>query len=204
MPNKLVMQLTKSRPRTICARGETTTLFTSYQNMIALLAVDAFIPTPRLAQPGQPAAQMEVLPRVRMGLFDFIGNGGKPESEQETPKGFAAVSHILLTGTDAVERAEALKARLDANELSFGEAAVQFSECRSKGKMGNLGAFRGPTSNLPLGLGRIWNLPYEGKEVPEFDSLVFSPATPLNVVSVVTTAWGTHLVKVNARGPPDA
>ena len=167
--------------------------------MIAVLAVDAFIPTPRLVQPVQPAAQP-----VRMGLFDFLGSPGAAGdgAEQETPKGFAAVSHILLTGADAVERAEALKTRLDADELSFAEAAVQFSQCRSKGKMGDLGAFRGPTSNLPLGLGRVWNLPYEGKEVPEFDSHVFSQATPLNEISVITTDWGTHLVKVNARGPP--
>lgn len=140
---------------------------------------------------------------LRMGLFDFLGGGGEEAPPQDTPKGFAAVSHILLTGSDSDERAEALKARIDNDELSFGDAAVQYSECRSKGKKGNLGAFRGPTQALPLGLGRVWNLPYEGKEVPEFDKLVFDQSTSLDTVHTVKTSFGTHLVMITGRGPPD-
>lgn len=137
-----------------------------------------------------------------MTLFDFFGGGGEPE-QVSLQKGFAAVSHILLCGAEADEQATSLKERIDGGELSFEDAAVQFSQCRSKGKLGNLGAFRGPTAALPLGLGRVWNLPYEGKEVPEFDKLVFDEGTALDVVHIVSTDFGTHLVKVTDRGPTE-
>ena len=53
---------------------------------------------------------------------------------------------------------------------------------------------------LVQGLGSILFLPYEGKKVPEFDSLVFSSATELGTIHLVTTEFGTHLVKVDERG----
>lgn len=74
---------------------------------------------------------------TQMGLFDFFASEPEQVSLQ---KGFAAVSHILLCGAEAGEQAEALKARIDSGDISFEDAAVQFSQCRSKGKLGNLGA----------------------------------------------------------------
>ena len=56
---------------------------------------------------------------------------------------------------------------------------------------------------LPLGLGRVWGLPYEGKEVPAFDKLVFDQSTAIDVVHIISTDFGTHLVKVTDRGPPE-
>ena len=136
-----------------------------------------------------------------MGLFDFMtgGNdGGGDDAGESVPKGMTAVSHILLASED---EAVALKARIDAGELEFADAAEQFSTCRSgPGKKGDLGMLYGPTPKLPLGLGRVWNLPYEGKEVPAFDKLVFDPATETGKVYQVSTDFGVHLVLVRARG----
>lgn len=139
-----------------------------------------------------------------MGLFDFMMGSGLTEgtSALETPPaGYADVSHILL-GSD--DDATIIQARIEAGDITFSEAARESSLCRSKTKGGRLGAFRGPTAAMPLGLGRVWNLPYEGKEVPAFDSLVFSPSTDTGVIYKVNTAFGFHLVLINARGPPDA
>ena len=137
-----------------------------------------------------------------MGLFDFLQSGDADDDDTaandgSAPKGMATVAHILLSNE---EDAAALKARIEAGELSFGAAAAEFSLCRSKGKAGELGTFYGPSAKLNLGLGRVWNLPYEGKPVPEFDSLVFDSATEVGVIQQVVTSYGVHLVIVRARG----
>jgi hypothetical protein len=51
--------------------------------------------------------------------------------------------------------------------------------------------------------GRIWNLPYEGKETETapFDTLCFDPATEVGSLNLVTTSFGTHLVKLTGRNP---
>ena len=153
--------------------------------------------------PGRAGSLTRVPQTHRMGLFDFLGTGDT-NTQQGTPPGMASVSHILLTGPSASEDAMSLRTRIDDGDLSFDDAARQYSVCRSSGQGGNLGAFRGPTQKLPLGLGRVWNLPYEGKEVPEFDSLVFSQETALDTIHICNTAFGVHLVVVQARGPPES
>ena len=133
-----------------------------------------------------------------MNFFDAIFRpclgGPDPGKDSKVPPGFASASHILLTGDGAEEAAAELQQRLAAGELSFTEAAEQFSQCPSKGKGGELGIF----SSLSV---VMW-LPYEGKtnEVKLFDELVFSPSTPIGTPFRVATSFGTHIVRVDARG----
>ena len=77
-----------------------------------------------------------------LALFGLFG-GDDPGKETRVPPGFAAARHILLDGAVAggPEIADALKARLDAGELTFEAAAEQYSVCPSKGKGGDLGVF---------------------------------------------------------------
>ena len=138
-------------------------------------------------------ARVSVRSRVApsMGLFD--GLFSDPGQSTDVPDGYASASHILLTGPEAAEQASELKARIGAGEISFSSAAAEFSACPSKGKGGSLGIFSS--------LGVVAFLPYQGKETAEFDAVVFSPATPLNEIQTVTTSFGTHLVRVEGRGP---
>ena len=135
---------------------------------------------------------------TRMGLFDFMRGGSEPGSASaakaaaEVPRGMCAASHILLR---TAEEAQALKARLDAGELTFEDAAIQSSACPSGRKGGDLGCFRSIKDVL-------W-LPYEGKGAPEFDAACVDPATELGEVVVVDTAFGTHLLRVYGRGERD-
>ena len=126
------------------------------------------------------------------GLFDFLDASGADSGP--VPRGYVEASHILLApGADADERARILKNNIDTGEISFADAAKQFSQCPSKGKGGSLGSFRK--------LGTLLFLPYEGQDVPEFDAAVWS--SPIGEVSAVTTSFGVHLLRVDARGSPE-
>ena len=124
-----------------------------------------------------------------MGLFD--GLFSDPGASTDVPGGYASASHILLTGPEASEQANELKARISAGEISFSSAAAEFSACPSKGKGGSLGIFSS--------LGLVAFLPYQGKETGDFDAAVFS--APLNEIQTVQTSFGTHLLRVEGRGP---
>ena len=127
---------------------------------------------------------------VSLGLFDgFFSDPGKSTS---VPAGFVKASHILLAGADAADLAEELRAKIQSGELSFADAAMQYSDCPSKGKGGELG--------IISSLSRISFLPYESKDVRAFDAVAFSATTPLNEIQVVETDFGTHLLKVDGRG----
>lgn len=83
-------------------------------------------------------------------------------------------SHILV---DSEARAEELKKQIEANEISFAEAAKANSSCPSGQQGGDLGFF-----------GR-------GRMVPQFDQVAF--ASDLNVISKpVQTQFGWHLLVV--------
>ena len=126
------------------------------------------------------------------GLFDFLDASGADSGP--VPHGYVEASHILLApGADADERMRILKDNIDTGEISFADAAKQFSQCPSKGKGGSLGSFRK--------LGTLLFLPYEGQDVPEFDAAVWS--VPVGEVSAVTTSFGVHLLRVDARGSPE-
>ena len=82
--------------------------------------------------------------------------------------------HILV---DSEELAKEIREKIASNELSFEDAAAQYSSCPSKEQGGNLGAFS------------------KGMMVPEFEEVAF--VLPVGEVSdPVKTQFGYHLIKV--------
>ncbi len=86
-------------------------------------------------------------------------------------------SHILV---DSEEQANEILASLKAGEITFEDAAKQYSSCPSKEQGGNLGDFG------------------KGQMVPEFDEAVFSMEVG-EVSGPVKTQFGWHLIRLNAK-----
>lgn len=84
-------------------------------------------------------------------------------------------SHILV---DTEEKALEILGKIKAGEMSFEEAAKEFSSCPSKENGGNLGDF-----------GR-------GQMVPEFDTAVFEMTEGEISETPVKTQFGYHLIKL--------
>ena len=87
-------------------------------------------------------------------------------------------SHILV---ESEEKALEVLAKIESGELSFEDAAMEFSSCPSKEQGGNLGDF-----------GR-------GQMVPEFDVAVFEMAIGEITKTPVKTQFGYHLIKLNSK-----
>lgn len=86
-------------------------------------------------------------------------------------------SHILV---DSEEKANEILAKINAGELTFADAAKEFSTCPSGKEGGNLGDF-----------GR-------GQMVPEFDEACF--AMEVGTISApVKTQFGYHLILLNSK-----
>lgn len=89
----------------------------------------------------------------------------------------ATAKHILV---DSEELCKEVKTKIDANELSFEDAAAQYSSCPSAEQGGALGSFG------------------KGMMVPEFENVAFT--LDLNTISEpVKTQFGYHLIKVEDR-----
>ena len=86
--------------------------------------------------------------------------------------------HILV---DSKEKALEILEKINSGELSFNEAAQQFSSCPSGQRGGNLGDF-----------GR-------GQMVPEFDKAVFELEVGAVTSEPVQTQFGYHLIKLNSK-----
>lgn len=85
--------------------------------------------------------------------------------------------HILV---DSEESCNAIKGKIASGEISFEEAASQYSSCPSKEQGGNLGSFS------------------KGMMVPEFEKVAFE--LPVGEISdAVQTQFGFHLIKVEAK-----
>lgn len=84
-------------------------------------------------------------------------------------------SHILVK---TEEEAKEILAKINAGEITFENAAKEYSSCPSKDNGGNLGDF-----------GR-------GQMVPEFDSAVFSMTEGEISSAPVKTQFGYHLIKL--------
>ena len=87
-------------------------------------------------------------------------------------------SHILV---DTEEAALDILAKINAGEISFEDAAKEFSSCPSKEAGGCLGDF-----------GR-------GQMVPEFDTAVFEMNAGEISSAPVKTQFGYHLIKLNSK-----
>lgn len=87
-------------------------------------------------------------------------------------------SHILV---ETEEEALSLLAKINAGEISFEDAAKQFSTCPSGQRGGNLGDFG------------------KGQMVPEFDKAVFSMEVGEISSAPVQTQFGFHLIKLISK-----
>lgn len=87
-------------------------------------------------------------------------------------------SHILV---ETEEEALSLLAKINAGDISFEDAAKQFSTCPSGQRGGNLGDFG------------------KGQMVPEFDKAVFSMEVGEISSAPVQTQFGFHLIKLIAK-----
>jgi len=119
--------------------------------------------------------------------FLMIGVGGFMEEQNsqaeaktmyESPaRSEVRASHILV---DTEAEALKIKADIEADKITFADAAMRYSKCPSKRNGGDLGFF-----------GR-------GQMVKPFETAVFT--LPLNTVSdPVRTQFGYHLIVVTAE-----
>ncbi len=87
-------------------------------------------------------------------------------------------SHILV---DTEKQALEILAKINSGELSFEDAAREYSSCPSKAEGGSLGDFT------------------RGQMVPEFDGAVFDMAVGEVTATPVKTQFGYHLIKLNSK-----
>ena len=194
------------------ALGRARADFFREMKLVALhLALCLRLPAPirRLPEPVRRAGP------PRLGLLDGASSGLQDvkstidgitkdyRDDEYVPDGYAKAAHILFLAeaeNEAERKAKALRRRIEAGELSFGDAALLFSACPTRDLNGSLGIFPS-LSRLRDGTLRGDALPYDGKDTASFDEAVFSLAA-LNVIHQVNSQWGTHLVLVTARGGP--
>lgn len=89
----------------------------------------------------------------------------------------AQASHILVSDPKFCEE---LKTKIENNEMSFEDAAREFSSCPSGYSGGDLGRFS------------------PGQMVSEFDTVVFNEEVG-KVHGPVATQFGYHLIKIVER-----
>ena len=89
-----------------------------------------------------------------------------------------SASHILV---DSEEKALEILAKIKSGEVSFADAAKEYSSCPSKENGGSLGEF-----------GR-------GQMVPEFDTKVFEMEVGEITEIPVKTQFGYHLIKLDSK-----
>lgn len=105
--------------------------------------------------------------------LDFYNENGEMFKEKES----VVAKHILVDNEDSCN---AIKEKIVNGELTFEEAATQYSSCPSKEQGGNLGSFS------------------RGMMVPEFEKVAFE--LPVGEISdAVQTQFGYHLIKVEEK-----
>ena len=87
-------------------------------------------------------------------------------------------SHILVS---TEEEATLILGKINGGEMTFEEAAQEYSSCPSKDAGGSLGDFT------------------RGQMVPEFDTAVFEMSVGEISATPVKTQFGYHLIKLNAK-----
>ncbi len=87
-------------------------------------------------------------------------------------------SHILV---DSEEKAKEILAKIQSGEVTFEDAAKQYSSCPSGKEGGNLGDFT------------------RGQMVPEFDEACFTMEVG-ELRGPVKTQFGYHLIRLNSKG----
>ncbi|MBQ7153873.1 MAG: peptidylprolyl isomerase [Clostridia bacterium] len=97
--------------------------------------------------------------------------------EQFTGQPTVNASHILVAEE---EKAKEIMGRIESGEITFEEAAHQYSTCPSAQQGGNLGEFG------------------QGQMVPEFDKACFS-MEPGELRGPVKTDFGWHIIRLNSK-----
>lgn len=87
-------------------------------------------------------------------------------------------SHILV---ESDELAKEVLAKIESGEMTFEDAAKEYSSCPSKENGGSLGDFT------------------RGQMVPEFDTAVFEMAVGEITKTPVQTQFGYHLIRLNSK-----
>ena len=87
-------------------------------------------------------------------------------------------SHILVS---TEEEALSILAKINAGEMTFEDAAKEYSSCPSKENGGSLGDFG------------------QGQMVPEFDQAVFAMEVGAITEAPVQTQFGYHLIRLNSK-----
>ena len=87
-------------------------------------------------------------------------------------------SHILV---DSEEKAKEIYEKIEKGEMSFEDAAKEYSSCPSKDNGGSLGDFG------------------KGQMVPEFDAAVFAMEVGEVTKAPVQTQFGYHLIRLNSK-----
>ncbi len=87
-------------------------------------------------------------------------------------------SHILV---DSEEKAKEIYEKIEKGEMSFEDAAKEYSSCPSKDNGGSLGDFG------------------KGQMVPEFDAAVFEMGVGEGTKEPVQTQFGYHLIRLNSK-----
>ena len=87
-------------------------------------------------------------------------------------------SHILV---DSEEKAKEIYEKIEKGEMSFEDAAKEYSSCPSKDNGGSLGDFG------------------KGQMVPEFDAAVFAMEVGEVTKEPVQTQFGYHLIRLNSK-----
>jgi surfactin synthase thioesterase subunit len=117
-------------------------------------------------------AQPPTPPQVPQAPADPPPPRASGESEQEQQR---RASHILVGNR---EKALSIKREIEAGHIRFAQAATKYSGCKSAEQGGDLGTFA------------------KGDMVREFDRYCFSTSTVPNSIGVVTSTFGTHLIKL--------
>ena len=124
-------------------------------------------------------AVTKTLERVKVTeeeIQNFYTENPEEFKGQET----VAASHILV---DTEEKANEILAAVQNGEITFEDAAMQYSSCPSKARGGSLGEFG------------------HGQMVPEFDQACFSMEEG-QIAGPVKTQFGYHLIRLDKKNEP--
>lgn len=160
------------------ARLEEIVLFAALADEMDLESTDEFKETMEVAKRDckSQMAMAEVLRDIDIPDADLEAFYEENKANYAQPA-MAAAKHILV---DSEEKANEILAQIKAEEITFEDAAKQFSSCPSKEQGGDLGQF-----------GR-------GQMVPEFDEAVFTNEAGA-LVGPVQTQFGFHIIQIGDK-----
>ena len=156
------------------------------------VAVEAFFAAP-FAPTSVPSTTARRAATPTAGLFDdfkkivdYNTKFAQTAIAGMTDSRTASASHVLF-GFAKYQNGESMaaeiKTQIESGDLSFADAASQFSTCPSASRGGDLGTFK------------------RGAMVPEFDAACFDEGVELGskVYGPIKTQFGYHLIQVNER-----